>query len=252
MQQSSVVLADRSADTRVVPDPTDRSPPRLGRVEHLAAQLGIWTPPRGVVVPPLSWRRVAGLIVAVVAALAAVVVLVVLPVAGNRHTAQQRSREAAAERHAAFLVSVDHDQRAHRGRGLPDPGRTATPRERRAARAALLESAEKLIRRDASALTSKHILDVACEPFPRALRSQTPVEELARPVATYDCTAVTARFGDSSTPGGAGIIGIPFRLVARFTAGTVAYCKVVPLSDSDRLAHPLPRACRGSAGHSRR
>jgi hypothetical protein len=41
-----------------------------------------------------------------------------------------------------------------------------------------------------------------------------------------------------------GVIGIPFRLVAEFTRGRYAFCRVVPLSDQDRLSHPLPDACR--------
>jgi hypothetical protein len=40
------------------------------------------------------------------------------------------------------------------------------------------------------------------------------------------------------------VIGIPFRLVADFDRGRYAFCRVVPLSDRDRLAHPLPDACR--------
>lgn len=211
-------------------------------MELVAARLGIWTPPRGVVVPPLSWRKVVAVAVGVVAALVALVLLVVLPAAENRDIAQRRTRHAAAERHAAFLESVDRDQRPHRGTGPPDPGRTATPQDRIAARAALLESAGRLIRRDAR--TSKRILEVACEPFPRVLGSRKPTEELARRAATYECTAATARFGDSSTPGGAGIIGIPIRLVTHFDTGRLAWCRVIPLADRDRLAHPLPKACR--------
>jgi hypothetical protein len=179
-----------------------------------------------------------------VAALAAVALLVVLPAAGNRDAAERRAQRAAAERHAALLAAVDRDQRPRRGSGRPDPGRGAAPRERIAARGALLDAAEQLIGRDAGALTTKRILDVACEPFPRTLHAKQPTQDLGRDVAAYDCTAVTARFGDSSTPGGAGIIGLPFRLVTRFATGAFAWCRVVPLSDSDRLAHPLPRACR--------
>jgi hypothetical protein len=187
--------------------------------------------------------RRAGLLSAA-AALAALVLLVVLPAAGNRDAAERRAQEAEAARHAAFLAAVDRDQRPHRATGNPDPGRAAAQRRRIATRVALLERAGELIRRDAVGLTSKRILDVACEPFPRAVRGQEPTKDLGRAMATYDCTAVTARFGDSSTPGGAGIIGIPFRLVTRFDTGRLAWCRVVPLSDRDRLAHPLPSACR--------
>ena len=59
--------------------------------------------------------------------------------------------------------------------------------------------------------------------------------------ARYQCVAVTSRFGEGDQRG---VIGIPFRLVADFAAGRYAFCRVVPLSDRDRLTHPLPRACR--------
>ena len=32
---------------------------RLGRLEVLGAWLGVWTPPRGAVVPPVPWRPIA-------------------------------------------------------------------------------------------------------------------------------------------------------------------------------------------------
>jgi len=56
---------------------------------------------------------------------------------------------------------------------------------------------------------------------------------------------VTAAFGSGAT--GRGLIGIPFRLVVRCSEGTFAYCRIVPLGDRDRLAHPLPSARRDPA-----
>jgi hypothetical protein len=61
---------------------------------------------------------------------------------------------------------------------------------------------------------------------------------------SYDCVAVTARFGRASDPGGRGIIGISFRLVVDFARGRFAWCRIVPLADPDRVTHPLPGACR--------
>jgi hypothetical protein len=39
-------------------------------------------------------------------------------------------------------------------------------------------------------------------------------------------------------------MGFPFRVIARFAAGTFAWCRVVPLDGEDRLTHGLPRPCR--------
>jgi hypothetical protein len=171
--------------------------------------------------------------------------LVVLPRAGEqRDAARQRALRAEAERHAAFLESVDREQHPRHGRGRRDPGSEAERDTRIAARTALLDSARSRIQLDAASRTGKRIGGVACEPFPRRVNPGQPIADLGRRAAAYDCTAVTARFGGSSTPGGEGIIGIPFRLAIHFGAGTFAWCRIVPLADRDRLAHPLPAACR--------
>ena len=71
-----------------------------------------------------------------------------------------------------------------------------------------------------------------------------PTADLARAAATFDCVAVTSRFGGEDQAGGRGIIGMPFRLLLDFRRGRYAFCRIVPLGDKDRLTHPLPRACR--------
>jgi hypothetical protein len=230
-----------------VADSTEQSSPRIGRWGTLGAWLGIWTPPRGAAVPPVPWRRIIGVGAALLIALAATT-LVVLPRASeNRDSARQRALRAEAERHAAFLQSVDREQRPGRGQGRRDPGPRAEPGRRTVARTALLDSARSRIRIDAAHRTGKRIRGVACEPFPRILNARQPAEDLVRGAAAYDCVAVTAEFGDRSTPGGKGVIGIPFRLAVRFGTGTFAWCRIVPLADRDRLAHPLPAACRARA-----
>ena len=115
------------------------------------------------------------------------------------------------------------------------PARTVT------ARRALVAAASAAIGRDARGRTVKRILGVECEPFPRTIGGTDPVADLARRAATYDCVAVTARL-----PGG-GVIGMSFRLVARFAAGRYAWCRTIPLGDRDRLSHPLPGPCRLSS-----
>jgi hypothetical protein len=228
---------------------THESPPRLGRFELLGAWLRIWTPPRGAVIPPVPWRRLAWSAAVLVAALALVAVLVVPDMARDRAAARERERRAESAHHTAFLTSVDRTQTPHHGRGERDPGAGTPDATRIERRAALVSAASSTIRSHAAATTDKPIRDIACEPAPRTLDAVAPSDDLSRAAAGYDCTAVTATFGSSET--GRGLIGIPFRLVVRFSEGTFAWCQIVPLGDRDRLTHPLPPACR-QAGANRR
>ena len=242
-----LVVEDRPADTaRPVADPPSAPPARAGRWETLGAWLGLWTPPRGVVVPPVPRRRIAvsaGLLVLVTAVIA---VVVVPRVASDREAARQRAARVAAQRHAAFLESVDREQRPRRARGPRDPA-GATSAQRTRARTALLRSARSRIERDARTRTSRGIRGVECEPFPRSLDRVAPERDLGRPAATYDCVAVTSRL-----TGGQGVIGMPFRLAADFRRGRYAWCRIVPLGDRDRLSHPVPGACGRQAAASAR
>jgi hypothetical protein len=218
-------------------------PDRLGRLEVLGAWLGLWTPPRDAVVPPVPWRRIAVGTVALVVVAGAAAAIFLPGVAHDRRAARERDQRAAAERYAATLASADREQRPRQGRGRADPGDAATAGSRTAARSALLASAESLISLDAGDRTSRRIRGVDCEPFPRTLGHTNPAADLSRAAAAYDCVAVTARF-DRGSGAGKGIIGIPFRLIAHFDRGRFAWCRIVPLADRDRLSHPLPRACR--------
>ena len=220
------------------------APERLGRLEVLGAWLGIWTPPRDAVVPPVPWRAIVVGSVAIVVVVGAAAAVFLPGIVEDRQAADRREQRAAAERYAATLASADREQRARAGRGQADPGEGAAEGRRTAARSALLASAETLIGRDARARTGRRIRGVDCEPFPRTLDKTPPAADLSRAAAAYNCVAVTARFDQGSAEAGQGIIGIPFRLVARFAGGSFAWCRIVPLADRDRLSHPLPRACR--------
>jgi hypothetical protein len=225
-----LVVADCGAHNRAPVN--DR---RLGRWEVLGAWLGLWTPPRGVVVPPPPWRRIA-VGAAVLLAVAVALTVVALPRVGPQTVAMQE--RAAARHHAAFLESVDRQQRPRRGRGRPDP-RGAAPAERVRTRAALLVTARSRIASDARGRSPRRVRGVDCERFPRTLGTSPPAHDLALAWATYDCVAVTSRL-----VGGQGIIGMPFRLLLDFTRVRFAWCRIVPLGDQDRLEHPLPPACR--------
>jgi hypothetical protein len=200
------------------------------RIETLGAWLGLWTPPRGEPVPPVPWRVIAIAVVALVALLGAAAALVLPGVEADRRASHEREQRADTARHRAALAFVAREERPriHHGRPARD-----LP-----ARRALLAAASSGIARDARRRSPKPVLDAECEPFPRTVGGSDPVADLARPAAAYDCVAVTARL-----PGG-GVIGMSFRLVARFEDGGYAWCRIIPLGDEDRLTHPLPDACR--------
>ena len=184
----------------------------MRRIETLGAWLGLWTPPRGETVPPVPWRAIAVGGAAFAAAVGIAAALVLPDVASNRRAADERAARADAQRHAAFLASVDREQRPRTGRGS-------------------LAAASAAVESDARRRTPKAVSGVECEPFPRSLGGQ-------RRTGAFDCIAVTARL-----PGG-GVIGMNFRVVVE--DGRYAFCRVIPLGDRDRLTHPLPDACRGS------
>jgi hypothetical protein len=204
-----------------------KDPGRLGPLAILGAWLGLWTPPRDAVVPPVPWRRIAALAAVLGVALTVTAVIVVDRVNENRDAARQRAARAEAERHAAFLASVDRRQRPRHGRLRPGD------------RPALLNAARAAIERDARTRTAKRVLGVQCGPFPRTLDGVDPIDDPTRTTGTYDCVAVTARLA-----GGQGVIGMPFRLLVNFDSGRFAWCRIVPLGDQDRLQHALPGACR--------
>jgi len=215
---------------------------RLGRLEVLGAWLGVWTPPRGAVVPPVPWRPIAAAAALLAVALLAGAALLVPRILDDRERAAERAREAAQRQHAQALAAADREQRPRAGRGAADPGAGAVDTRRLEARTALLGAAREALRDDAAARGDGRIKGTDCEPFPRGSAPRPPVEDLAVERARYQCVAVTSRFGEGDQRG---VIGIPFRLVTDFAAGRYAFCRVVPLSDRDRLTHPLPRACRG-------
>jgi hypothetical protein len=215
---------------------------RLGRLEVLGAWLGVWTPPRGAVVPPVPWRpiAIAGTLVAL--ALLAGAVLLVPGIVRNRDRADERARQAAQQRHARALLDADREMRPRTGTGTADPGEGSPATRRTRAREALLAEAHDALQADAAVRGAVKVEGLDCEPFPRGSAPRPPVGDLAVDRAVYQCVAVTSRFGEGTED--EGVIGIPFRLVADFAGGSYAFCRVVPLSDRDRLAHPLPDACR--------
>src|SRR5687768_239009 len=103
-------------------------PDRLGRLEILGAWLGLWTPPRDAVVPPVPWRKIAVGAAVLVVALGAAAALLLPGLAEDRQAAREREQRAEAERYATTLATADREQRPRRGSGQPDPRGAAARR----------------------------------------------------------------------------------------------------------------------------
>jgi hypothetical protein len=214
-------------------------------LEVLGAWLRVWTPPRGAAVPPVPWRALAIAGALLAAGVVAVAVLLLPSIAERRDRADDRARQAAQRRHAEAIVIADREQRPRTGRGPVDPGAGAPAARRLRARTGLLAVAQDALQTDAQRRDAGAVHGLDCEPFPRGSAPRPPVEDLRRKAAVYQCVAVTSRFGAGTRQ--RGVIGIPFRLLTDFARGRYAFCRVVPLSDRDRLTHPLPAACKKGA-----
>jgi hypothetical protein len=205
--------------------------------EAVFAWLGLWTPPRGVEIPPVPKLKLAIGGGVLLVALAILGIVFIPRFTAQQETNRERAAREAAERHAAMLRGVDAEQRPRTAAGRPG-GQDVAARKR------LLSAASAKIEADAKGRTEKHIRGMECEPFPRSFDRPDPVRDVKRRAAAYQCVAVTAEFSGAAAPDKGGIIGIPFRLVLHFDTGKFAWCRVVPLAARDRLQHQLPAECR--------
>jgi hypothetical protein len=229
-----------------------RDPARLGPLATVGAWLGIWTPPRGVDVPPVPWRRLGAGAVALIAVATVGAALVWPRVQAARERRLAAEESAAAARAASERRRVALEQRAQRGAAPELRSRGArSPAEELRARRALLSRVEADITRDArrrarAGLLEGPILRTSCTPNPRSLVRRGAEEDLSRPAGSYGCLAVNRDIHDAS--GRRGAIGHPFRAVVDFERFSYTWCKVNPVPgeravpDPRRLV-PLPQAC---------
>src|SRR3954451_4639904 len=105
-----------------MPSATKSAEPRLSRVEILGAWLHVWTPPKGLEVPPVPWRKVArwGAGAAIVIAVAAVLIIPAVT-EGKRTGEAKRAREQATAL-AAERARLRADQRVHTLQVTPAQG----------------------------------------------------------------------------------------------------------------------------------
>ena len=206
---------------------------KASKLETLGAWLGLWTPPREVVVPPVPWRKVAwgalGLAIVVVA-----VVLFVAPAVDDaKDESRARDQRALDERAAERRARIEREQRPRTGRA-----RTA------GSRASVVAQLELAIGADAVARFSPKAKVARCEPAPgQADRAATA------PRVAYDCLSATADIrGAADQTGASGQLGLPYRAIVDFEGASFAFCRIHPQPSEKALPDPrtaarLPKAC---------
>ena len=224
--------------------------PRASRVEIVGAWFHLWTPRRGVEIPPAPWGRIA--LGAGLALAAAVTLFVVLSndaeQAGKRAGAQASRAELATAARERAKLRVD--QAVHRGHGARMPAS-------RKAQAALVADLEHAITADGQARFKAHRLDTRplstqCQPFVRPSVPNPPPPPLAARVGRYECLAVTSSVPASARTAAASV-GFPFWGQIDFVTGAFLWCKINPRpaehgTYAELAFVPLPKQCDFTRG----
>jgi len=207
----------------------------LGVFEKVGAWLRIWTPPKGVEVPPVPrWRLVLGALLATV-----VLVPAGLLVGGAIDTGKSTGARERGRREAARVAAERHrlaiDQRPHSGRAV---ART---------RAAMVHDLERAINGDARRRVRQGrlggpVLRTFCEHSEIAAEAR-----LAAVLARYECTVVTAE--NRSVKGYPFVTGYVFVATIHFRQRLLVWCKTNPRpgegARGEAIAVKLPRSCAG-------
>jgi hypothetical protein len=213
-------------------------PPRLKRYELVGAWLHVWTPPKGVEVPPVPVRRLLiwGAVVAVVLGGAAAVIVPAID-KGKRRGAAERARaeQAYVAREKARLAK---DQTPRSGRSTT---RTATDA---GTRALVLADMRAAITSDARARARAGTIDgpisrTTCDVVPSLTNAQRGI---------YRCLAVSGS-EDNSVKGFSLLTGYSFIANVDFTHGSFVWCKLNP-RPGERARGDIPHvqvspACAG-------
>ena len=188
--------------------------PRLTRWETVGAWLHIWTPPKGIDVPPVPWRKLGIWTLVAAIAIGAVASVAVPRIdAGKQKGAAERAREAAAA-DAAERARLRADQRVHR-QAIPD-GTTAVT----ALEAAITADATA---RAAAGTIKGPVFGTKCDAA-GAYVAQFPQSRV------YKCFVSTSK---SFQGEGSDVLGKGYPFVATiYTAHrTLAWCKQNPHAD---------------------
>jgi hypothetical protein len=205
-------------------------PVKASKLETLGAWLGLWTPPRDVVVPPVPWGKVALAAAGLAVAIAAFAVFAAPAIDDAKDERSAREERELAERAA---------QRRERMIRLQAPryGRAPGSASRRAVVATLSED----IGRDARRRFSPKAATATCTIFPGLDPTQRRV--------AYRCLSATSIIdGGGDQEGARGQLGYPYRAVVDFATNRYAFCRVNPRPSEKAINDPrklvqLPAAC---------
>jgi hypothetical protein len=224
--------------------------PRAGRLETLGAWLHVWTPRRGVYVPPPPPRRkLVRWTVAIGVPLAALLAVGLTLLAHARDEQAARERREAAAVHARELARMRVEQRPHHGRGRSQPP-LGRPARLLAARHALVRDLERAITTDARERSRKGQLDgrverTVCFPYTTVNPDNPPEPPLDARVGKYDCLASVGslRFGQNRVTN-----GYPFWARIHYASGRFTWCKINRLAGEGVATGagsevPLAREC---------
>jgi hypothetical protein len=196
------------------PSAANSAEPRLTRWETVGAWLHVWTPPKGIDVPPVPWRKLAlwGAVSALVIGAAAAIAVPRID-QGKKEGAAERAREQAATV-AAEEARLKVDQAVHR---LTVPAGIALVPE---LEAAVTKDAQARVR---AKTISGPVLSTRCDP------AGTAVTQFAGS-RVYKCFVTTA----TGLPGQGGDIigtGYPFVATIYTKQRLLAWCKQNPRAD---------------------
>jgi hypothetical protein len=213
------------------------APARLTRWEILGAWLHVWTPPKGLDVPPVPWRKVAiwGAATAIVIAVAAALIIPPLNEAKRRGAAARAREEAATI--AAERARLRADQKVHTLQ--------VTPAQSVPVEQALVAALETGITADAKLRATRGtikgpVLRTVCEAAGSAV-VQFPDSRV------YKCFVQT----QTGIPGEGGDVlgtGYPFVATVYTKTGKVTWCKENPQPDEKGrrlLGVPISPVCAG-------
>jgi hypothetical protein len=224
--------------------------PRATRFETLGAWLHVWTPRRGVYVPPPpSRRKLAVWTTALGVPLAVALAVGLTQLAHARHDEAARERAEAAAVQAQVLARQRVEQLPRHGRATPVP--IHSPRARvLQARHALVRDLERAITADARARVRAGKLEgsvahTSCAPYTTSTPDHPPEPPLRARTGRYDCLAITA-----SVDFGSRLVrnGFPFWARIHYATGRYTWCKINRVPGESVANHaireaPLARDC---------
>jgi hypothetical protein len=202
---------------------------RASKPEVLGAWLGLWTPPRGVDVPPFPRRKAALVAAATLVVLGAALAVIVPQIdRGKTRGEAERAREERAQR-AALRRRILAEQAPRRGRLTTS------------SRVAALQELGIAIQRDARARFSAKARPAECTPAP----GEDP-QAVRLGLRCDSATADIIGYGSKDRP--AGELTIPYAAVVDFAAKRYTFCKVNPPPGERVIPDPrrviaLPKVC---------